>query len=69
LSKLFAGVEFVARPEPPSDQGFEGIGWASRISSCFYAAQTIEHDRQSISTARPRLLMKTPLLDHAPGEG
>lgn len=41
----FAGVEFVARPEEPSDQGFDGIGWASRIFSRFYAAQTIEGDQ------------------------
>lgn len=38
----FAGVEFVAKPEEPFDQGFDEIGWASRIFSRFYAAQTIE---------------------------
>lgn len=41
----FAGVEFVAKPEEPSDQGFDGIGWASRIFSRFYAMQTIEGDQ------------------------
>ena len=38
----FAGVEFVAMPEEPSDQGWDGIGWASRIFSRYYAAQTID---------------------------
>ncbi|MCF3946951.1 hypothetical protein [Acidiphilium iwatense] len=41
----FAGVEFIAKPEEPSDQGFDGIGSASRIFSRFYAAQTIEGDQ------------------------
>ncbi|MDW9830854.1 hypothetical protein GOB24_25200 [Sinorhizobium meliloti] len=41
----FAGVEFIAKPEEPSDQGFDGIGWASRIFSRFYAMQTIEGDQ------------------------
>lgn len=41
----FAGVEFVAKPEEPSDQGWDGIGWASRIFSSFYAAQTIDGDQ------------------------
>jgi hypothetical protein len=41
----FAGVEFVATPEEPSDQGWDGIGWASRIFSRFYAAQTIDGDQ------------------------
>ena len=38
----FAGVGFVATPEEPSDQGWDGIGWASRIFSRYYAAQTID---------------------------
>lgn len=41
----FAGVEFVAKPEEPSDQGFDGIGSASRIFSRFYATQTVEGDQ------------------------
>lgn len=40
----FGGVEFVAMPEEPSDQGWDGIGWASRIFSRYYAAQTIDDD-------------------------
>lgn len=40
----FVGVEFVANPEEVSDQGWDGIGWASRIFSRFYAAQTIDGD-------------------------
>jgi hypothetical protein len=40
-----AGVEFVARPEEPSDQGFDGIGWASRIFSRFHAGQTVDGDQ------------------------
>lgn len=40
-----AGVEFVARPEEPSEQGFNGIGWASRIFSRYYAAQTLDGER------------------------
>lgn len=39
------GVEFVAQPEEPSDQGFDGIGWASRIFSRYYAAQTVDGDQ------------------------
>lgn len=41
----FAGVEFVASPEDPSDQGFDGIGSASRIFTRFYATQTIDGDQ------------------------
>lgn len=43
----FAGVEFVSRPREPSDsdQGWEGIGSASRIFSRFYAEQTIKGDQ------------------------
>lgn len=41
----FVGVELVAKPEEPSDQGVDGIGWASRIFSRFYAMQTIEGDQ------------------------
>lgn len=40
-----AGVEFVAQPEQPSEQGFDGIGWASRIFSHYYGAQTIDGDQ------------------------
>ncbi|WP_206364932.1 hypothetical protein [Sphingomonas panacis] len=40
-----AGVEYVARPEEESDQGFDGIGWASRIFSRYYAAQTVDGDQ------------------------
>lgn len=40
----FMGVEFVATPEEPSDQGWDGIGWASRIFSRYYAEQTIDGD-------------------------
>ena len=36
------GVEFVAEPNEPSDQEFDGIGWASRIFSRFYAMQTVD---------------------------
>lgn len=41
----FAGVQFVATPEERSDQGWDGIGWASRIFSQYYAAQTIDGDQ------------------------
>lgn len=41
----FAGVEFVATPQEPSDQGWDGIGSASRIFSRYYAAQTIDKDQ------------------------
>lgn len=40
-----AGVEYVAEPEDPTGAGWEGIGWASRIFSRYFAAQTIEGDR------------------------
>ena len=40
-----AGAELVCSPEEPSDQGFDGIGWASRIFSRFYANQTIDEGR------------------------
>jgi len=41
------GVEFVANPREPTypDQGWEGIGTASRIFSSFFADQTIEGDQ------------------------
>jgi hypothetical protein len=41
----FTGVEFVATPVEPTNQGWEGIGMASRIFSGFYADQTIEGDQ------------------------
>jgi hypothetical protein len=41
----FAGVEFIAKPEESSSQGFDVIGLAIRIFSRFYAAQTIEGDQ------------------------
>lgn len=37
--------EFVAEPEEPSDQGFDGVGWASRIFSRYFAEQTQDGDR------------------------
>ncbi|WP_430415263.1 hypothetical protein [Parasphingorhabdus sp.] len=39
------GVEFVASPEEPSDQGFDGIGWASRIFSRYFSTQTVDGDK------------------------
>lgn len=39
-----AGVEFVSNPVEPSDQGFDGIGWASRIFTRFFAQQTVDGD-------------------------
>jgi hypothetical protein len=39
-----AGVEFVAAPEEPSDQGFDGIGWASRIFMRYFATRTVDGD-------------------------
>lgn len=50
----FAGVEFVATPEEPSDQGWDGIGWASRIFSCYFAAQTSMATKSSSSMVRRR---------------
>jgi len=41
----FTGVEYVIAPEEPTGQDFDGIGWASRIFSRFYADQTVEGDR------------------------
>ncbi|WP_439500451.1 hypothetical protein [Aminobacter ciceronei] len=40
-----AGVEFVAKPVEPTNQGWDGIGTASRIFSSFYADQTIDGDQ------------------------
>jgi hypothetical protein len=40
-----AGVEFVAAPEDPSDQGFDGVGRASQIFTRYYATQTVERDQ------------------------
>jgi hypothetical protein len=40
-----AGVEFVAAPEEPSDQGFDGIGWASRIFTRYFATRTVDADQ------------------------
>jgi hypothetical protein len=36
------GIEFVAAPEETSDQGFEGVGWASRIFTRYFATQTVD---------------------------
>jgi hypothetical protein len=49
------GVQFVARPEEPSDQGFDGVGWASRIFSRFFAESTVDGDQviQLNSTPMP----------------
>jgi hypothetical protein len=38
----FAGVEFVAKPEESSHQGFDGIGWASRIFTRYFATRTVD---------------------------
>ena len=38
------GAEYVAEPPEQSDQGFDGIGWASRIFSRYFAIRTIEGD-------------------------
>lgn len=38
-------VHFIAEPEEPSDQGFDGIGLASRIFSRFYRADTSAGDQ------------------------
>jgi len=38
------GAEYVAEPPEPSNQGFDGIGWASRIFSRYFATRTIEGD-------------------------
>jgi hypothetical protein len=40
-----AGVEFLAAPEEPTDQGFEPVGWASRIFSRYFASRTVEGDQ------------------------
>ncbi len=40
-----AGVEYVAEPEEATGDSWQGIGWASRIFSRYFAAQTIEGDR------------------------
>jgi hypothetical protein len=39
------GVEYRAEPEEPSDQGFDGVGWASRIFSRYFATRTIDGDQ------------------------
>lgn len=48
-------VHFLAEPEEPSDQGFDGIGLASRIFSRFYRADTSAGDQvtQLHGEARP----------------
>jgi hypothetical protein len=38
------GAEYVAEPPEPSNQGFDGIGWASRIFSRYFAIRTMEGD-------------------------
>lgn len=40
-----SGVEFLAHPEELSGQGFDGIGWASRIFSRYFAEQTVDGDQ------------------------
>lgn len=39
------GVELVAKPVEPTNEGWEGIGTASRIFSSFYADQTVDGDQ------------------------
>lgn len=39
------GAEFVANPEQLSDQGFDGIGWASRIFTRYFATRTVDGDQ------------------------
>ncbi|MBP2463794.1 MULTISPECIES: hypothetical protein [unclassified Rhizobium] len=53
------GVELVANPVEPTDQGWEGIGTASRIFSSFYSNQTIDGDPGD--TARWRTDARTGL--------
>nr|WP_153367030.1 hypothetical protein [Agrobacterium rosae] len=57
----FTGVEFVATPVEPTDQGWEGIGMASRIFSGFYADQTIEGDQVIQLDGEPAPEWFTPL--------
>lgn len=38
------GAEYVVEPPEPSHQEFDGIGWASRIFSRYFATRTIEGD-------------------------
>jgi len=40
-----AGVEFVAAPEEPSEQGFDGVGSASRIFARYFATRTVERNQ------------------------
>lgn len=39
------GIEFVAAPQQPSDQGFDGVGWASRIFTKYFATRTVDGDQ------------------------
>ncbi|MBD8640256.1 hypothetical protein [Sphingomonas sp. CFBP 13733] len=48
-----AGVEYVAEPEEPAGEGWQGIGWASRIFSRYFATQTVEGERLIQLHGRP----------------
>ena len=58
-----AGVEFVAEPEEPSDQGFDGIGWASRIFTRYFATRTVDGDQVIQLNGEPVPEWFAPLAD------
>jgi hypothetical protein len=55
------GVEFIAAPEEPSDQGFDGVGLASRIFSRYFAEQTVKGDQVVQLSGEPAPEWFTPL--------
>ncbi len=40
-----AGVELVAAPKEASDQGFDSVGWASRIFTRYFSTRTVDGDQ------------------------
>jgi hypothetical protein len=56
-------VHFKAEPEEPSVQGFDGIGFASRIFSRFYRADTSAGDQVTQLNGEPRPEWFRPLAE------
>ena len=56
-------VHFTAAPEEPSSQGFDGIGFASRIFSRFYREDTSDGDQVTQLNGEPRPEWFKPLAD------
>jgi hypothetical protein len=57
------GAQYVAAPVEPSDQGFDGIGWASQIFSRYFADRTFEGEQIIQLSGEPAPGWFAPLAD------